>query len=280
VSASYFQVLSIPTVGGRLFAASDDADGTSVAVVNEAFVRRFIPAENIIGRRIKRGAANSKAPWMTVVGIVGSVRGAGLGVDPEPEVFMPYAKSGASAEVSLIVKAATPPRVLAPAVVERVHRADAALSPATITDMTELVSRAVGQPYFYARLFGVLAGVALLLSLAGVYSIAALGVSARSNEIAIRSCLGAQSADIVRLILQETGIAVGAAAVAGGLAALIVQQRMAAFVYGVGSTDWTVIAVSALVLSTASLGMVYIAIRRVLVLRPMDLLRHGAGALA
>jgi len=64
------------------------------------------------------------------------------------------------------------------------------------------------------------------------------------------------------------------------LGALIVQRRMAAFVYGVGSTDWTVIAASALLLSAVALGMVYVAIRRVLVIRPMDLLRHGAGALA
>jgi predicted permease len=280
VSQNYFQVLSIPTVDGRPFVAGDEAEGASVAVVNEAFVRRFVPTENIIGRRIKRGIASTPSPWMTVVGVVGSVRGAGLGVDPEPEVFMPYAKSGRSADVSLIVKTSTPPRMIAPAVVERIHRADAALSPASITDMSELVARAVGQPYFYARLFGVLAVVAFLLSLAGVYSVAALGVSARSNEIAIRSCLGAQSGDIVRLILRETGIAVGAAVVAGGLGAVVVQQRMAAFVYGVGSTDWTVIAASALVLSAVSLGMVYIAIRRVLVLRPMELLRNGAGALA
>jgi putative ABC transport system permease protein len=280
VSGSYFRVLSIPAIEGRQFVASDDADDMSVAIVNEAFVRRFVPGENVVGRRIKRGPVNHPSPWMTVVGVVGSVRGAGLAVDAQPEVFVPYAKSGARSTVNLIVKSAAPPRGLAPAVIERIHRADALLSPATITDMTELVARAVGQPYFYARLFGVLAGVAFLLSLAGVYSIAALGVSARSSEIAIRSCLGAQSADIVRLILRETGIAVGAAVVTGGLGALIVQQRMAAFVYGVGSTDWAVIAASALALSAVALGMVYVAIRRVLVLRPMDLLRHGAGALA
>jgi putative ABC transport system permease protein len=280
VSESYFEVLSIPAVDGRAFVAADGAEDSRVAVVNEAFARRFVPGENVVGRRIRRGTAKSPSPWMTVVGVVGSVRGAGLGVDPEPEVFIPYAKSGAHSTVNLIVKAALPPGMLAPAVVERIHRVDAALSPATITDMNELVARAVGQPYFYARLFGVLAGVAFLLSLAGVYSVAALGVSARSNEIAIRSCIGAQPRDIVRLILYETGIAVSAAVAAGGLGALIVQQRMAAFVYGIGSTDWTVIAASALLLSAVSLGMVYIAIRRVLVMRPMDLLRHGAGAFA
>jgi putative ABC transport system permease protein len=217
---------------------------------------------------------------MTIVGVVGAVRGAGLRLDPQPEVFVPYVKGGARATLNLIVKSPAPPRALAPSIAERIHRVDPALSPATITDMTELVGRASGQPFFYARLFGVLAGVAFVLSLVGVYGVAVLGVSARSNEIAIRSCLGAQSGDIVRLILRETALAVCPAVAAGALGAWMLQQRVAAFVYGVESTDWAVIAASGLVLSVLALGAVYIAIRRVVDLRPMDLLKHGAGALA
>jgi ABC-type antimicrobial peptide transport system permease subunit len=120
----------------------------------------------------------------------------------------------------------------------------------------------------------------VVLGLVGVYGIAVLGVSARSNEIAIRSCLGAQPGDIVRLILRETAMAIGPAVAAGGLVAWMLQKRVAAFVYGVESTDWMVIAVSALVLSVLALGAVYLAIRRVVDLRPMDLLKHGTGALA
>jgi ABC-type antimicrobial peptide transport system permease subunit len=178
------------------------------------------------------------------------------------------------------VKAAAPARAIAPAVIDRIHRIDAELSPSTIDDMTELVATASGQPFFYARLFGLLAGVASLLSLVGVYSVAALGVSARSNEIAIRSCLGAQPNDIVRLVLRETGIAVCSAVVIGTLGAWMLQRRMAAFVYGVESTDWTVIAVSALLLSAFALGAVYIAVRRVSEMRPLDLMKNGAGAFA
>ncbi len=280
VSATYFDVLLIPAIDGRSFVSSDEGSESSVAIVNEAFVRQFVPGETVIGRRIKRGAANSQTPWMTIVGVVGAVRGAGLSLDPQPEVFVPYVKGGSAATLNLIVKSTAPPRALAPSIAERIHRVDPALSAATITDMTELVGRASGQPFFYARLFGVLAGVAFVLSLVGVYGVAVLGVSARSNEIAIRSCLGAQSGDIVRLILRETAMAVCPAVAAGALGAWVLQKRMAAFVYGVESTDWVVIAASALVLSALALGAVYIAIRRVVDLRPMDLLKHGAGALA
>jgi putative ABC transport system permease protein len=280
VSAGYFEVLSIPALAGRPFISTDDAAGSSVAVVNDAFVRQYLRAETVLGRRLKRGAAGSTAPWLTIVGVVGAVRGAGLNLDPQPEVFVPYAKGGSSSIVSLIVKSSVPARTLAPLVVERIHAIDPSLSPASIVEMSELVGLASGQPFFYARLFGVLAGAALLLSLAGVYGIAVLGVSARSSEIAIRSCLGAQPGDIVRLILRETATAVCPAVSIGALGAWILQKRMAAFVYGVGSTDWTVIAASALVLSVLAIGAVYLAIRRVVQVRPMELLKRGSGALA
>jgi len=280
VSVTYFDALSIPAIDGRPFISSDESAESSVAIVNEAFVRQYVPGETVVGRRIKRGDANSQMPWMTIVGVVGAVRSAGLSLEPQPEVFVPYVKGGTRVAMNLIVKAGAPPRALARPIAERIHRVDPSLSPTTITDMTELVARASGQPFFYARLFGVLAGVAFVLSLVGVYGVAVLGVSARSNEIAIRSCLGAQSGDIVRLILRETATAVCPAVAAGALGAWILQKRVAAFVYGVESTDWVVIAASALVLSVLALGAVYIAIRRVVDLRPMDLLKHGVGALA
>lgn len=249
--------------------------------MNEAFARRFLPEENIIGRRIKRGPVSSPAPWMTVVGVVGSVRSAGLALEPQPEVFIPYVKSGTAASVRLIVKSAVPLSEVALGIRERIRRVDNDLSPATVTDMSELVALGVGQPYFYARLFGVLAAMALFLSLGGLYSIVALGVSARSTEIAIRSCFGAQRGDIVWLVLRETAIGVGIAIFLGGVGAVAAQRQIAALVYGVGSTDSVVtIASSALLLSTLALGAVYVAVRRVVEMRPMDLLKNRVGALA
>ena len=119
-----------------------------------------------------------------------------------------------------------------------------------------------------------------MLGLVGVYSVAALGVSARSSEIAIRSCLGAQPSDIVRMVLRETALAAAAAVAAGTLGAWVLQKRMAAFVYGVESTDWIVIAASALVLSALALAASYLAVRRASEIQPLVLLKRGAGALA
>jgi putative ABC transport system permease protein len=190
-------------------------------------------------------------------------------------------KSGTAPSVRLIVKSAAPLREIAATIRQCIRRVDADLSPATVTDMSELVALAVGQPYFFARLFGVLAAMALFLSLGGLYSIVALAVSARSREMAIRCCLGAQRGDIVRLVLGEAAISVGIGIALGGLGAVAVQRRMGALVYGVESTDSVVtIAGSAVLLSTLALVAVYVAVRRVPDVRPMDLLRNGAGALA
>ena len=298
VSASYFDVLSIPTIEGRRFTSTDeDLDGdeadvtsaagvaqafrpASVAIVNDAFARQYLAGQTAIGRRVKRGDPNSKNPWLTIVGVVGSVRGGGLDTDASPEIFLPYVKGGSRSMMSLIVKTDAPGRALASAIVDRIHRADAALSPTAATDMHELIAHALGQPYFYARLFGVLAGVAFVLGLVGVYSVAALGVSARSTEIAIRSCLGAQPSDIVRMVLRETALAASAAAAAGTLGAWLLQKKMAAFVYGVESTDWAIIAASAVVLSALALAASYLAVRRASEIQPLVLLKRGAGALA
>ncbi len=258
-------MLSIPTAQGRPFEAADEKADAGVVVVNDAFVQKFIPDGRVVGRRIKRGELNSPRPWVTVVGVVGSVRSAGLSVDPQPEVFVPYVTGGTSSMVNLLVRTKLPTRALASPVLEAIHRVDPELAPTTVTDMKEVVGRAVGQPLFYARLFGVLAFIALLLSVVGVYGVAVLGVAARSEEIAIRSCLGAQSGDIVRLILRETAIAVGCAVLLGAAGSWFVQNRMAAFVYGVESMDWIVIAVSALVIASLAMAAVYGAVRRVVV---------------
>lgn len=280
VSAAYFDVLSIPTVAGRTLARGDETNDAAVVVVNDAFARRYLPGSDAIGHRVKRGEATSQSPWLTIVGVVGSVRGVGLGLDAQPEVYLPFVAGGTRPTRSILVKSSMPTSALAPEVARRIHRVDSSVSPTIAEAMTEIVARATGQPFFYARLFGVLAGIAFVLSLAGIYGVAALGVSARSNEIAIRSCLGAQPGDLVRLILRETAAAVCPAVVFGAAGAWMLQRRVAAFVYGVESTDWTVIALSAATLSALALLAVYIAIRRMLELRPIDLLKHGAGALA
>ena len=281
VSAAYFNVFSIPLLEGRLFGAADDTAQGSVAVVNDAFVRTYFTGERIVGHRIKRGPSSSTAPWITIVGVVGSVRSAGLALGPEAEVFVPYNQAASQSMfgiVNLVVKTSSPATVVAPAIVQRLHSVDAALTPTAVTTERELVSRGLGRPLFYARLFGVLAAVALALGLIGVYGVAVLSISARSNELLLRICLGAQRGDILRVVFSDTSIAIVAAAITGGIGAIALQQWMAGVVFGVQSIDWTVTVGTVVVMSLFALGAVYLAARRVMYLVPADALKAAPRA--
>jgi predicted permease len=273
VSSAYFNVFSIPLLEGRLFVATEDTARRNVAVVNDAFIRTYFPGEHIVGHRLKRGQSWSAAPWMTVVGVVGSVRSAGLAFDPEPEVFVPYTQSATNSILSLIVKTSSPDWVLVPAIAQRLHSVDFALSPTTVTTERELVSQGLGRPLFYARLFGVLAAAAFALGLIGVYGVAVLSISARSHELLLRICLGAQRGDILRVVFGDASIAIVAAAITGGLGAIAMQQWMAGVVLGVESIDWAVTASAVAVMSAFALGAVYLAARRVMDLVPADALK-------
>jgi putative ABC transport system permease protein len=159
------------------------------------------------------------------------------------------------------------------AIGQRLHSVDPALSPTAVTTEAELVSRGLGRPLFYARLFGVLAVAALALGLIGVYGVAVLSISARSSELLLRICLGAQRGDILRLVFGDASIAIAAAAIAGSLGAIALQQWMAGIVFGVQSIDWTVTASAVGIMSLCAFGAVYLAVRRVMDLVPADALK-------
>jgi hypothetical protein len=273
VSSAYFNVFSIPLLDGRVFRATEDADLSNVAVVNDAFVRTYFSGERIVGHRLKRGNALAVAPWMTVVGVVGSVRSAGLGLGPEPEVFVPYNQSASRYLLNLLVKTSSPQGGVVLAIGQRLHAVDSALSPTAVTTERELVSRGLGRPLFYARLFGVLAVAAFALGLIGVYGVAVLSISARTSELLLRICLGAQRGDILRLVFGDAAIAIVAAAVAGSLGAIALQQWMAGIVFGVQSIDWAITASAVAVMSLFAFAAVYLAARRVMDLVPADALK-------
>jgi ABC-type antimicrobial peptide transport system permease subunit len=142
-----------------------------------------------------------------------------------------------------------------------------------VTTERELVSQGLGRPLFYARLFGVLAAAAFALGLIGVYGVAVLSISARSHELLLRICLGAQRGDILRVVFGDASIAIVAAAITGGLGAIAMQQWMAGVVLGVESIDWAVTASAVAVMSAFALGAVYLAARRVMDVVPADALK-------
>jgi putative ABC transport system permease protein len=206
VSPDYFRTLRIPLHAGRTFRGVDTLSGPAVVIVNQEFVRRFLPNRDPIGQRIGSGRQ------LTIVGVVGDVRIAGLKTAPEPQVYV-SSLQGYDPNAQLVVRSSLPrPELLTRAkqAIRSVY-ADQAIFNAMSLD--EVISRSVATPRFQAILIGAFALLALMMAASGLYGVISCLVTQRTSEIAIRMALGANRSRVVKAIVGQT-----AAWVLGGLA--------------------------------------------------------------
>jgi len=247
VSGSYFSVFAVPLITGRVFDSRDDAGSPRVAVVNDAFVARFSRGRALIGMRIKRGGPASTEPWALVVGVVGSTRGAGLQLEVQPEVFVPYQQAGNRTTMYLLVRTQQPPRQVVSDVRRQVQSIDAGVTPVSVRRMDDMVAASIGRPRLFSQVFSGLAVLAIVLGCIGLYGSQALAISQRSTEIGVRLSLGATAWTIANRFLMRTLRVIGAGIAVGAAAAIIVHREMETQFFGFSSPDWISIAASGLV---------------------------------
>ncbi|HEY0007020.1 MAG TPA: ABC transporter permease [Pyrinomonadaceae bacterium] len=273
VSPQYFQTMGIPLRQGRFFTDSDTADTPGVAIINETAARRFWPNEDPIGKRFKQGRAESKNPWLTIVGIVGAVSHTALEVGSQPEVYLPFAQNPATT-ISLVARTNSDPRTFTASVRREVSALDKDLPVSNIKFMDEIVSGSVSQPRLYTMLLGIFAGLALILATIGIYGVMAYSVTQRTHEIGIRMALGARPRDVLRLIIRQgmflalTGIFLGL------LVSLALTRVMASLLYGVSATDPVTFTAISLLLALVTLVACFIPARRATRVDPMIALRY------
>ncbi len=262
VSPGYTQVLGIPLISGRFFENRDDVrQPPPIAVVSEAFVRRYGDGRDsagIIGHRIKVNAVDP-ALWLTIVGVIGSTHGAGLNLPAQPEVLVPYGLRGKRANVALLVYSAQQPPLNA--VSGALQRVDPQLKP-TVTTMEDQVSKSIGRSRLYGRIFGMLAAIALILGLSGIYGAQSLLVSRRSRDIGVRLCLGAETDQVIRTLLTRfvyTGLIGIILGIAG---AAYAERQLAEVLYGIEAPDWLTIGGSALLVIALGVAATYLPARR------------------
>lgn len=272
ISSEYFNTLRIPLIRGRYFTEHDNQTSTGVAIVSDTWARRFVPNEDPIGKRIKLGGRDSTRPWLSIVGIAGDVRDTALESDARPCVYVPYAQfPGLS--MTLVVRIGVDSKALVPAIRGEVWAIDKDQPVTDIKTMDQYVSDSVSPHRANALLLAVFATLALVLAAVGMYGVMAYSVTQRVHEIGIRMALGAQTSDVIMLIVGSGMSLVLAGAGIGIAGALALSRVLSSLLYGVSATDPVTFALISVLLITVALMASYIPARRATKVDPMIALR-------
>ena len=272
VTPGAFAALGIPLKRGRDFNAGDTYDAPFTAIVNEALARKSFPGQDPLGRLIYCGLDSGKI--MKIVGVVGDVRQYGPAVEPAPEIVMPYEQHPQTATaLNIVVRASTAGGALWGPIQSKV-RARSAEVPVKFTSMEDLLAENTAAPRFRTLLLGIFAAIAVCLAMAGVYGVVAYTVSQRAGEIGLRMALGADTGDVLRLILRQ-GMALTGIGLAVGLVAAVAATRVvASMLFEVKASDPATYIGVALLLGVVSLAASYIPARRAARVDPVSALRQ------
>ena len=268
VSEGYFHALGIPLLAGRVFNAGDHKGTLPAAVVNQTFARRYWPSESPLGRRVQPTFADE---WITIVGVVGDVKQRGLTGDTQPEMFLDFRQQAGGAMV--FVKTAGAPAAVVPALKSMVHERDPDLAVADIRTLDQVRSTAIAPSRLTAMLLTLFAALAFVVTATGISGIVAFSVTERTQEIGVRSALGASRGSLLRLVLYK-GVALVLLGLAAGLGgALMIARLLHSMLYGVAPVDpVTFAAVSLVLLLLTGLACVLPA-RRAMQIDPVTALR-------
>lgn len=272
----YFRTLQIPLRRGRSFNEYDTGTAGRVAIVNEELARLRWPGQDPLGKQLRPGSPGSTAPWLTVVGVAGDVHSQGPDAGFHAELYVPCQLPWVQAPEHLLVRTSAwaKPEALVRAVLREVHRADRDVPVTDIATMEHIARQPMVEQRMVMALMVSFAGLALVLSALGTYSVLSYSTAQRTREIGMRMALGAQRGNVLRLVvgggvrLAVLGIAVGIAA------ALALTRLMTDLLFGVGATDPVTFGAVIIVLVASSALASYIPARRAINVDPIVALRH------
>jgi putative ABC transport system permease protein len=269
VTPDYFQTIQTPLLRGRAFADQDSADNLKTVIVNQAVADHYWPKQDPIGRHL----ANSRDKIQrTVVGVVADVKFNSLTSPVIEEMYLPMAQSPGAA-ATLIVRSQSDVRPLVEAVRNELGTIDSDISFGTIQKMDELLASSVAQPRLTMQFMGVFAGLALMLSLTGLYAVMSYIVLQQKRELGIRMALGAQRTQVLRMVLQHgmtvtmIGLAIGAAL------SFALTRLLAGLLFDIRPTDPLTFAGSIFILALTALIACYLPARRAAQVDPIVTLR-------
>jgi ABC-type antimicrobial peptide transport system permease subunit len=263
--------LGIPLLNGRDFSERDNAEAPAVLVVNQAFARKYFPGENVIGKRIQPGAG--KTPIMReIVGVVGDAKQVPLGADSDPIYYFPY-KQLPWGIGTVVLRTTVPPREVESAARSVLESLDRQVPMYQVRTGEDLSAMVVAQMQFLIVMMGSFAGVALLLTLAGLYGVLSYAVARRRREIGVRIALGAARREILGLVLRQAARLVTAGLILGAAGAFGIGRLLEGVVYGAQPGDPMILVAACVLMVITSMAAAYVPAARAASTDPMQALR-------
>jgi putative ABC transport system permease protein len=275
VTADYFRAIGIPLRKGRFFDARDRRGSVGAAIINEALAHKYFAGEDPIGRRLTNIGANQNLgdpDEYEIVGVVGDVHHSSLIQPPTPEIFLPFQQNSWDWG-NFFVRTHGDPAALTRSFAVGIRAADPTVLVSQVQPLTRAVSDTLEQTRFYTLLFVLFGLAGLVLTLSGIYSVIAYAVAQRTREIGIRMALGAESSDVLRLLVGQGMIPAAIGIAVGLVAAWALTRLMAGLLFSLSANDPPTFALTALLLALVSLLACWIPARRATRVEPMITLR-------
>ena len=271
VSPDYFKTMGIPLLQGRFFTDNDNETAPVAVIINQSFARRFFPDEDPIGKHILGSGAQPQP--REIIGVVGDVRHIGLDSSPSESMYL-SSNQRPQLAMSVVVRTSGPPSSVSAAVRSSVLAIDKDQPVARVQTMEEIVSSSISNQRFILLLLGLFAAVALALAAIGIYSVMAYTVTQRTGEIGLRMALGAQTSDVLKLVVGQ-GMAMALIGIAVGLGGAFALTRvMTSLLFSIGATDPITFVAIPLILAGVALAACFVPARRAAKVDPMIALRY------
>jgi predicted permease len=276
VTSEYFQAMRIPLLKGRYFTEQDQRGGVGVAIINETLAKQNFPNENPLGKYITNIGANQNEGdpkrW-EIVGVTGDVHHSSLTKPAMPELYLPYQQNSWTWG-NFFVRTTNDPELLSRSFTEQIRTGDKAVPLTNVQPLTEAIASTVAQTRFYTLLFALFGVTGLVLTLTGIYGVVSYTVAQHTQEIGIRMALGAQTADVLKLVIGHGMVLTAIGIVIGAVVAGAVTRLMGNMLFGVSAADPLTFAGIALLLAFVAFLACYIPARRATKIDPMIALRY------
>ncbi|HMG04287.1 MAG TPA: ABC transporter permease, partial [Chthoniobacterales bacterium] len=275
VGSDYFKTMGVPVRQGRGFEQTDQFKSTPVVIVNEQFVQKFFPGQNVVGKHIKPswGIGDEKPLMRTIVGVVGNVKHRTLNMEFTPEVYLSASQIPMDS-MSIVARTnISNPAAITSAVRSELAAVDRNIPLVRVRVFDEYLARALARPRFNALLLSIFAGTALLLTAIGIYGVMAYSVSQRTSEIGIRIALGAGKNSIFRLVVGQAMAIVAISLVVGLVGAFAATRLLNSLLFGVGASDPITFLAIVLLVSIVAFLAAWLPARRATRVDPIVALR-------